>query len=69
MKNFSEKYYKDSNLTPQQHKANNEWFAKMVEECKLHREKLYVSNIRIWFDCDGNEIKADYFICDFVSKK
>ena len=68
MKNFSEKYYKYSNLTKEQHKANNEWFAKKIKECKSNKQKLYVPNIRIWFNCDGNEIKVDIFIYNFVRK-
>jgi len=68
MKNFSEKYYKYSNLTKEQHKANNEWFAKKIKECKLNKKKLYVPNIRTLFDYDGNEIKVNIFISNFARK-
>ena len=66
MKNFSETYY-GNKLTKQQHKANNIWFKEQIENSKVKNKKLYIPELRTFFDLDGEPIKYNYIVSDLVS--
>jgi len=66
MKNFSETFY-GNRLTEQQHKANNIWFEEEIKKCKMNNKKLYIPELRTYFDFNGEPIKYNYIVADLVS--
>ena len=53
---FSEKYYKELNLTPQQHYVNNVWFIKTLDSLK-DNGKLFIPDLNKTFNKMGDEIE------------
>ena len=52
---FSEKYYNDLNLSPQQHFINNVWFIKTLDKLK-DTGTLFIPDINKKFNKYGDEI-------------
>ena len=52
---FSEKYYKDLNLSPYQHYINNVWFINTLDKLK-DTGKLFIPDINKTFNKMGEEI-------------
>ena len=53
---FSEKYYKDKNLSPYQHYINNVWFIETLDKLK-DTGKLYIPIIDKTFNKYGDLIE------------
>ena len=53
---FSEKYYKDLNLSPYQHYVNNVWFIETLDKLK-DTGKLYIPDINKTFNKYGDLIE------------
>ena len=56
---FSEKYYKDLNLSPYQHYVNNVWFINTLDKLK-DTGKLYIPDINKTFNKYGDLIEWIY---------
>ena len=59
MNNFSETYYptiQGYRLTPEEHKANNQWFAEMLDKLK-DDGILYIPVLRRSFNKQGEEVQ------------
>ena len=59
MTNFSETYYPTMlgmRLTPEQHEANNEWFADMLDKLK-DNGILYIPALHKSFNKQGEEVQ------------
>ena len=54
---FSEKYYKDLNLSPYQHYVNNVWFIETLDKLK-NTGKLYIPDINKTFNKYGDLIEC-----------
>jgi len=52
---FSEKYYKDLKLSPQQHFINNVWFIETLDKLK-DTGTLFIPDINKTFNKYGDEI-------------
>jgi len=58
--NFSETYYptiQGYRLTPEQHKANNQWFAEMLDKLK-DDGVLYIPVLHKSFNKQGDEVEV-----------
>jgi len=53
---FSEKYFKNRDLTPQQHYLNNVWFIKTLDKLK-DTGKLFIPDLNKTFNKMGDEIE------------
>ena len=53
---FSEKYYKELNLTPYQHYVNNVWFIETLDKLK-DTGKLFIPDINKTFNKYGDLIE------------
>ena len=53
---FSEKYYRDLNLSPYQHYINNVWFINTLDKLK-DTGKLFIPDLNKTFNKMGDEIE------------
>ncbi|QOY52736.1 hypothetical protein [Candidatus Sulfurimonas baltica] len=74
MKNWSETYFTRIKLTKKQHKENNVWFEKTINNLEDNR-LLKVPTLGKFFNKQGKEtdgygnLKYDYFVADFSNIK